>query len=235
MAGDRLVYIAEDEVEIADMVVRYLEKEGFEAKAFYRGDRALEEILRQPPDLAIIDVMMPGMNGLDLTREIRKLHLFPIIFLTSRKDEVDRILGLEMGADDYVTKPFSPRELITRVRTLFRRIEFTRQSLSRESGARSTVESHGLTLDLSRRKLFFGKESTELTAIEFSLLEHLMKAPGRVFTRDELIEAVWGKRSADPTRSLDVHIRNLRQKLEALMGTGDMIRGIRGVGYAFED
>lgn len=230
-----LIYLVEDEREVADTVAKYLEQEGYMAKAFYRGDDALEAIRKHPPDLAILDIMLPGIDGLNLLKEIRKSLFFPVIFLTSRKDEIDRVLGLEIGADDYMPKPFSPRELVAKVRSLFRRIEYDRKGQAETKEAQDRIQSRSLVLDLSKRKLFFGKDSIELTPTEFSLLELMMRHPSKIFLREDLIEHVWGHDFGGSTRTIDVHVGNLRQKIKKLSGAEGFIRGVRSVGYAFED
>ncbi|MBI2266478.1 MAG: response regulator transcription factor [Armatimonadetes bacterium] len=226
--------LVEDEPEVADIAAKYLRNDGYSVKAFYRGDTALEEIRRNPPDLAVLDMTLPGVDGLDILKEIRKSLFFPVILLTSRKDEVDRILGLEMGADDYMTKPFSPRELVARVRSLFRRIEYDKAEPVGAKKVEDQIQTRYLTLDLSKRKLFFRNDSIELTPTEISLLELMMKHPGTIFLREKLIEHVWGQDCGGSTRTIDVHMGNLRQKIKKISGANGFIRGVRSVGYAFE-
>ncbi|MCE1245379.1 MAG: response regulator transcription factor [Firmicutes bacterium] len=234
MSKSYMVYIVEDEREIADTVVDYLKKEGYNAKPIYRGDTGMKELIENPPDLAILDIMLPGVDGLEILREVRKKEYFPVIFLTSRKDEVDRILGLEMGADDYVPKPFSPRELVSKVRSLFRRIEYVSAAAAQLRKEDEQIKIGRFTLSLVRRKLICGEASIELTATEFSIIEFLMKNSGKIINRNELLEYIWGSESGE-TRTVDVHINNLRKKMKAHGITGDPIKSIRTVGYAFDD
>ncbi|MFP4496662.1 MAG: response regulator transcription factor [Vulcanimicrobiota bacterium] len=232
---NKLIYIVEDEKDIADVVFKYLQRDGFNVKVFYRGDLAMEAIRERPPELAILDIMLPGMDGMEILRNIRKDYFFPVIFLTSRKDEVDRILGIELGADDYVTKPFSPRELVAKVKSLFRRIEYTQKTIQQEENKKEIIESRYLTLDLAGRNLYYGKETIQLTTTEFSILQLLMEHPGRVYPREQILELIWGDDFIGETRTVDVHVRNLRKKLEELCGTTQYIHSIRGVGYKFEE
>ncbi|MCD4785249.1 MAG: response regulator transcription factor [Candidatus Eremiobacteraeota bacterium] len=225
------ILIAEDERKIADFVFRYLKKEGYLVDIKYRGDDALAMILTDPPDLVILDIMLPGMDGLEVLRRMREKIYLPVILLTSKSDETDRVVGLEMGADDYVTKPFSPRELVARVKAIFRRME----ALKGVSGSADIIKSHNIKLDLKTRALESGKRSTTLTSIEFSLLKLLMKHPGRVYSRDELLDLIWGEEFIGETRTVDVHIKNLRKKIKGLGGSPDIIRSVWGVGYTFED
>lgn len=226
----RIIYVVEDERDIADMVVRYLEREGFEVRGFQRGDTALDEIRKAPPHLAILDIMLPGMDGLDILREVRRKMTFPVIFLTARRDEVDRVLGIEMGADDYVTKPFSARELVAKVKSVFRRIDLTRVE---ERNQDEIMRVGHLALDRSRRQLRFQAQSTELTPIEFALAEALMQKPGHTLTRAVLSEQAWGGEPVE-TRTLDVHMGNLRRKIKDIGGPSDAIRSLRGVGYSLD-
>lgn len=234
MLENSLIYIVEDEPDVADIVAKYLEKEGYAVKVFYRGDDALEEIKNHPPALAILDIMLPGADGISILKEVRKELFFPVIFLTCKGDEVDRVLGLELGADDYISKPFSPRELVAKVRSLLRRIEYDRTSMKEVQVSARKIESRLFKLDLLKRKLFFGNASTELTSTEFALLELLMKQPGRIFLREDLIKSLWGSQESN-TRTIDVHMGNLRKKIKILSGNDCYIRGVRSVGYAFED
>lgn len=225
------ILIAEDEREIADFVFRYLKKEGYRVDIKYRGDDALAMILTDPPDLVILDIMLPGMDGLEVLRRMREKIYLPVILLTSKSDETDRVVGLEMGADDYVTKPFSPRELVARVKAIFRRME----ALKGMSDSADIIKSHNIKLDLKTRALESGKRSANLTSIEFSLLKLLMKHPGRVYSRDELIDLIWGEEFIGETRTVDVHIKNLRKKIKGLGSSPDIIRSVWGVGYVYED
>jgi len=229
------VYVVDDEREVSNLIVLYLEREGYQAKAFYDGTEAQAAIKADPPDLAILDIMLPGRDGLEILKSIGNDQKFPVILLTGRKEENDRIIGLELGADDYVPKPFSPRELIARVNAIFRRIETIRNSASHSPLQKAEIRSGDLTLDLAGRRLLFNGASFHLTSMELSLMELLMGNPGRVFPRSELLLHVWDNENIGETRTIDVHVRNLRQKLQALIGSSSSIQSVRGVGYKFEN
>ena len=217
-----LVLVVEDETTIADLERLYLGNGGFGVHVETDGVRALGAIARLRPAAIVLDIGIPGMDGLELCRALRaRGDWTPVVFVTARDDEVDRILGLELGADDYVTKPFSPRELVARVRALIRRgMVQTGQEL-RRVGA--------IALDPLRRRVDVAGTRVELTATEFELLEHLMSQPGRVFTREQLLSSVWGVADYSSSRTVDVHVAQLRLKLGEAAG---LIRTVRGVGYS---
>ncbi|WP_244527954.1 MULTISPECIES: response regulator transcription factor [unclassified Leifsonia] len=217
-----LVLVVEDEMTIADLERLYLGNGGFGVHVETDGVRALEAIARLRPAAIVLDIGIPGMDGLELCRALRaRGDWTPVVFVTARDDEVDRILGLELGADDYVTKPFSPRELVARVRALIRRgMVHTGQELRRVGP---------IALDPLRRRVDVAGTRVELTATEFDLLEHLMSQPGRVFTREQLLSSVWGVADYSSSRTVDVHVAQLRLKLGEAAG---LIRTVRGVGYS---
>ncbi|GIM96595.1 response regulator transcription factor [Paractinoplanes toevensis] len=217
-----LVLVVEDERPIADLVRLYLSRDGFGVHVEHDGVAGLAAVRRTKPVACILDIALPGLEGTEIVRQMRaEGDWTPVIFLTARDDEVDRILGLEMGADDYVTKPFSPRELVTRVRTLLRR------AAGPPDGGR--VRTLGpVALDPARRLVTVDGVPLSLTQTEFDLLGHLLGRPGRVFTREELLATVWGYASAAGTRTVDVHVAQVRAKLGAAAG---LIRTVRGVGY----
>jgi DNA-binding response OmpR family regulator len=217
-----LVLVVEDERPIADLVRLYLSRDGFGVHVEHDGPAGLAAFRRMRPVAAILDIALPGLEGTEIVRRLREEGDWtPVIFLTARDDEVDRILGLEMGGDDYVTKPFSPRELVTRVRTLLRR------AAGPPDGGR--VRTLGpVTLDPGRRLVTVAGTPLALTPTEFDLLGHLLGRPGRVFTREELLASVWGYASAAGTRTVDVHVAQVRAKLG---GAASLIRTVRGVGY----
>ncbi|WP_203831254.1 response regulator transcription factor [Actinoplanes palleronii] len=221
-ASKGLVLIVEDERPIADLVRLYLSREGFGVQVEHDGVAGLAATRRLRPVACILDIALPGMDGTEICRRMRADGDWtPVIFLTARDDEVDRILGLELGGDDYVTKPFSPRELVTRVKALLRRAAGPPET--------DRVRQLGpLALDLGRRTVTLGALPLTLTATEFDLLAHLAGRPGRVFTREELLAAVWGYASHAGTRTVDVHVAQVRAKLGAAAG---LIRTVRGVGY----
>jgi DNA-binding response OmpR family regulator len=218
-----LVLVVEDEPAIADVIRLNLARAGYGVHVEHNGVDALEAIRRIKPAAIILDVGLPGLDGIEVCRRLRAAEDWtPVLFVTARDDEVDRIVGLEMGADDYVTKPFSPRELVARVTGVLRRTHGPPETAPHVVG--------GLTLDSVQRRVFTGTDEIPLTATEFDLLAHLMRRPGRVFTREQLLSEVWGYASAAGTRTVDVHIAQLRAKL----GAASPIRTVRGVGYAAE-
>jgi len=217
-----LVLVVEDERPIADLVRMYLTREGFGVHVESDGLAGLVAARKVRPVACVLDIALPGMDGTDICRRMREAGDWtPVIFLTARDDEIDRILGLELGADDYITKPFSPRELVARVKAVLRRTGGT------PDGER--VRQIGpITLDPQRRWVGVDGAAVDLTATEFDLLAHLMGRPGRVFTREELLASVWGYAAHAGTRTVDVHVAQVRAKL------GDaaaVIRTVRGVGY----
>lgn len=219
-----LVLVAEDERAIADLQRLYLTREGFGVQVETDGLAALAAIRRLHPVAVVLDVGLPSLDGVEVCRRLRADGDWtPVLFVTARDDEVDRVLGLEIGADDYITKPFSPRELVVRVRTVLRR--------TRGPDEQSTVLRVGaVTVDPSRRRVFVGEREVTLTATEFDLLAFLMRQPGRIYERGHLLSAVWGYAAAAGTRTVDVHVAQLRAKL----GAASPIRTVRGVGYGTE-
>ncbi|MDQ7825771.1 MAG: response regulator transcription factor [Candidatus Eremiobacteraeota bacterium] len=227
------IYLVEDEEEICEIVIKFLEREGYEVAAYYRGDTAMEALRENPPDLAILDIMLPGMDGIEILKEIRKSLLLPVIFISAKKTEVDRILGIELGADDYVPKPFSFRELTARVKALFRRIDY--DTAGQSPVEKNILKTRTLTLHLDSMKLSSKTASADVTSSELSILRTLMQRPGRVYSRDELhSQLVNGERTMD-TRAIDMHIKNLRRKIRTINISPCFIQSIRGVGYKFED
>lgn len=216
-----LVLIAEDERAIADLERLYLTEAGFGVHVERDGVGALAAVERLRPVAVVLDVGLPGRDGLDVCRAMRaRGDWTPVVFVTARDDEIDRLLGLELGGDDYLTKPFSPRELVARVRGLLRRAAL--------STADAPLTVGRIELDPSRRTVIAAGRPVELTAMEFDLLAKLMSAPGRVFTRDQLLASVWGQADYSGGRTVDVHVAQLRAKL----GDASPIRTSRGVGYA---
>jgi two-component system OmpR family response regulator len=216
-----LVLVVEDERPIADLVRMYLSRDGFGVHVEHDGAAGLAAARRVRPVACILDIALPSMEGTEIVRRMRADDDWtPVIFLTARDDEVDRILGLEMGADDYVTKPFSPRELVTRVKALLRRAAGPQEGNVRSLGP--------VTLDPGRRLVTVDGVPLALTPTEFDLLGHLLGRPGRVFTREELLAGVWGYASHAGTRTVDVHVAQVRAKLG---GAAALIRTVRGVGY----
>ena len=214
--------MVEDDRAIADLVALYLRREGFGVQVESDGTAALAAVRRLRPVAVVLDVGLPGTDGVEVCRRMRaEQDWTPVLFVTARDDEVDRILGLEMGADDYVTKPFSPRELVARVRTVLRRASGT-------PGREEVLAIGEVQIEVDRRRVRAGAAEVALTSTEFDLLTHLVRAPGRVFSREQLLSAVWGYAASAGTRTVDVHVAQLRAKL----GAASPIRTVRGVGYA---
>ena len=224
MSERGLVVVVEDEKAISDLLSLYLSREGYGVHTEFDGPAGLAAARTRQPVAVILDVGLPGMDGTQICRTLRaEENWVPIIFCTARDDEVDRVLGLELGADDYVTKPFSPREVVARVTSLVRRSALA----SRESGP---MRIGAVSVDVTRRRVFVDDREVQLTATEFDLLAHLMSEPRRVFSRDQLLSEVWGYASAVGTRTVDVHVAQLRAKL----GDASPLRTVRGVGYSVE-
>ena len=225
------VLIVEDDPTVADVVERYLEREGYAVETLSDGRAALDRALASPPDLIVLDVMLPGMDGLELCRKIRSTLPLPIIMLTARGQESDRIVGLDIGADDYVTKPFSPRELTARIRAVLRRPQALRSEGPGDLG--DVLHAGDLELDAPAREVRLAGAPISLTAREFELLAFLMAHPRRVFRREELLEHVWGYTFGD-TSTVTVHVRRLREKVERDPAAPSHIHTVWGVGYRFE-
>jgi len=224
------ILVVDDEKLLVKGLKRSLEQEGYSVLVSYDGEECLKILEREEVDLILLDLMLPGIDGLELCRLIRKGRDIPIIMLTARGEDVDKIVGLELGADDYITKPFNTRELIARIRAVLRRYSAT------PGDNRSKVIQMGqLRIDSSRRKVFRGDEKVDLTAREFDLLYLLATHPGRVFNRENLLESVWGSQYYADLRTVDVHIRRLRGKLEAEPGDPEYILTKWGVGYYFRE
>jgi len=219
------VLVVDDDQNVLELVKLYGEREGFQVIGLSNGDSLLPTFDRENPDVVILDIMLPGNDGLTLCRQLREIRMIPIIMLTAKGDEADRVLGLEMGADDYVSKPFSPRELVARIKAVLRRTQ-----LSDISGGRK-IRYPGLEIQADTRRILVNEEQKEATPKEFDLLYHLAQHPGRVFTREELLTAVWGYDYFGDQRTVDVHIRRLRTKLASL--PHEYLSTVWGVGYQF--
>jgi DNA-binding response OmpR family regulator len=223
------VLVVEDDRTVAEVVTRYLEREGFVVESVGDGNEALARADAQLPDLVVLDIMLPGLDGLEVCRRLRSRAPIPVVMLTARGSEEDRVLGLELGADDYVSKPFSPRELTARVKAVLRRAG----SPLGEVDSAGTVEYDGLQIDFGAREARVRGELATLTAREFELLAFLVRRPRQVFRRDELLEHVWGYTYGD-TSTVTVHIRRLREKIEDDPSTPRRITTVWGVGYRFD-
>ena len=225
------ILLVDDEDAVQKLLTFPLEREGFRVVSARDGEEALRCFAAGDFDLVVLDVMLPKLDGLEVCKQIRAASTVPIIMLTARDDEFDKVLGLELGADDYITKPFSIREFRSRVRALLRRASTPPRS-SRES---ETVSVGELTIDLARRIVELAGEQVQLTYVEFELLRALASHPGRVFSRQLLLEALWGSADYRDPRTIDVHVRHLREKLEHDPADPELIFTVRGVGYRFRD
>lgn len=219
------ILVVEDERQIARMVQAYLSREGYRVEVAFDGEEGWTRFHEGKPDLVILDLMLPRLHGLELARRIRAASGVPIIMLTARAEEADRVAGLELGADDYVTKPFSLRELAARVRAVLRRVEGT--------AAREVMELGPLKIDFAAREVYLEGKPVELTPTEFDLLAYLARHPGRVFTRTELLEAIQERSYASLPRTIDSHVKNLRHKIEPDPASPQFILTVHGVGYKF--
>jgi len=220
--------VADDEVHIRDVLRGYLEAEGFEVVQAADGNEALRVVREHHPDLVLLDVGMPGLDGIEVLRQLRTESDVYVIMLTARTEEVDKLVGLAVGADDYITKPFSPRELVARVKAVLRRARDTTATTSEEQ-----LVFKGLTIDLPRRALTRDGVPVDLSALEFDLLVALARAPGRVLTRRQLLEQVWGWDFFGDERVVDVHIRSIRRALGDPADAPQLVGTVRGVGYRF--
>jgi DNA-binding response OmpR family regulator len=226
----RSILVVEDEASIAEVVSLYLKRAGFSAQVASDGKQAMGIFERQPPDFVILDLMLPEVDGLALTRWLRDRSDVPIIMLTARREEADRIAGLEMGADDYVVKPFSPQELVSRVRAVMRR--GAREQA--EEGSDRAISFNALSIDPRSRVVKAHDSEVELTAKEFDMLYLLMRHPKQVFTRDQLLERVWGGAQYIDPGTVTVHVRRLREKIELDASKPARLLTVWGVGYKFE-
>ncbi|MDT7544004.1 MAG: two-component system, OmpR family, response regulator RegX3 [Actinomycetota bacterium] len=220
--------VIEDEASIADPLAYMLEREGFEVAVASTGPAGLEEFARSGADLVLLDLMLPGLAGTEVCRALRQTSSVPIIMLTARDSEVDKVVGLELGADDYVTKPFSHRELVARIRAVLRR-----QTEPEDVGA-AALESGPVRMDVDRHRVTVDGQPVQLPLKEFELLEILLRNAGRVLTRQQLIDRVWGSDYVGDTKTLDVHVKRLRAKLEPEPGAPKYLLTVRGLGYKFE-
>lgn len=222
------VLIVEDEVKIARLVRDYLRQAGFDVLEAIDGPGALAMARAEKPDMIVLDLGLPGMDGLDVTRQLRMTSSVPIIMLTARTEESDRIVGLELGADDYVDKPFSPKELVARIRAVLRRADAT-------LGGGEMVRVGDLTVDIPKRRVTIGDSEIELTSTEFDLLLTLARQPGRIYTRAQLLDAVHGVSFDSYERSVDAHVKNIRRKIEPDPRHPTLVLTVYGVGYKFSD
>jgi DNA-binding response OmpR family regulator len=227
----KTILVVDDEPKIAALARDYLEHAGYAVVVAPDGRAALEAVARAHPDLVVLDLGLPEIDGLDVTRVIRRDSTLPIVMLTARDDELDKLLGLELGADDYLTKPFSPRELVARVRAVLRRVD----AAAAPAGAQEIIRAGEVTLDVPRMRVDAGGRPVELTPTEFQLLATLAAQPGRIFTRSQLLDAVHGVAFESYERAIDTHIKNIRRKLEPEPRSPRYLLTVYGVGYRFAD
>lgn len=228
---DRILVI-DDDTELCELLQDYLGSEGFSVAVVHRGDEGAEQVAQESFDLVILDVMLPGMNGFDVLRKIRNASRVPVIMLTARGDDIDRIVGLELGADDYLPKPFNPRELVARVRAILRRLVDVDLHAGKEKGV-TEYRVGDVVLSLTNRTVKKEGLPVELTSVEFSLLGALLARAGEIISREDLVEQVLGRQLSAYDRSIDVHVSALRKKLGHSYQHNERIRTVRGVGYLY--
>jgi two-component system, OmpR family, response regulator BaeR len=222
---DPLILVVEDEPKLAQLMIDYLQASNYRTHHIADGNEVLSYVQQSPPDLMLLDLMLPGRDGLTLCREIRRFSELPIIMVTARIEEIDRLLGLEIGADDYICKPFSPREVVARVKTILRRVK--------RSPEEAQLSSH-LLIDEGRFQASWREQLLELTPAEFRLLKTLALEPGKVFSREQLLNHLYDDYRVVTDRTIDSHIKNLRRKLENLDADQPFIRAVYGMGYRWE-
>ncbi len=221
------IMVVEDEPKLAQLLVDYLEAASYQVIVVSRGDEVIPQVRELPPDLMILDLMLPGKDGLSICRELRQFSDLPVIMLTARSEEIDRLLGLEIGADDYVCKPFSPREVVARVKIILRRCQARRSESPAE-------DIPGLEIDTGRFQVSWDNQPMELTPAEFRLLKTLSQEPGKVFTREQLLNLLYDDYRVVTDRTIDSHIKNLRRKLENMDSEQTFIRAVYGIGYRWD-
>ena len=231
MPDSATILLVDDEDAVQKLLAYPLERDGFRIVEARDGEEALERFAAEDVDLVVLDLMLPKLDGLEVCKRLRAQSSVPIIMLTARDDELDKVVGLELGADDYITKPFSIREFRSRVRALLRRVGTNRD----EGAGTDAIEANGLRIDVARRTVAVRGAPVQLTYVEFELLRILASQPGRVFDRRALLKALWGDASYRDPRTIDVHVRHLREKLERDPKQPELIVTVRGVGYRFAD
>jgi DNA-binding response OmpR family regulator len=231
MPDSSTILLVDDEDAVQKLLAYPLERDGFRVVQARDGEEALARFAEERVDLVVLDLMLPKLDGLEVCKRLRASSSVPIIMLTARDDELDKVLGLELGADDYITKPFSIREFRSRVRALLRRAAIPAAA----GGEEETIERDGLRIDLARRDVEVNGRPVQLTYVEFELLRTLASNPGRVFSRRQLLEALWGDSAYREPRTIDVHVRHLREKLEHDASDPEFILTVRGAGYRFRD
>lgn len=229
MTNQQTIMVVDDDHNIAQLVKLYLEKEGYKVQTYERGDAAITAFRANPPALLLLDIMLPGVDGWQVCRAIRQISAIPIIMLSAKDETFDKVLGLELGADDYITKPFDPKELVARVKAVLRR-----GSQSTEGADTDTLSFPGLTISLSKFEVVYQGNRTEMPPKELELLYFLASHPNLVFTREQLLEKVWGFDYFGDSRTVDVHVKRLREKLQESDKLGWSIKTVWSVGYKFE-
>lgn len=219
--------LVEDEQALATILVEYLGAAGFAVRLHHEGTGIVDEIRTDPPDLVLLDLMLPGVDGIEICKQVRMFSNIPIIMVTAKVEEIDRLLGLELGADDYICKPYSPREVIARVKAVLRR-----SSLQKQGQSTATPR---LVLDEEKYIASLDAVQLDLTPVEFRLLKTLADSPGRVFSRDQLIDRIYNDRRIVTDRTVDTHIKNLRKKLESVRPGEEMLHSVYGIGYKLEE
>lgn len=223
------VLVIDDDVGLCDLIKEYLDPEGYEVEAAHNGERGIARAMSDDHALVILDVMLPGINGFDVLRRIRSRSRIPVLMLTARGDDVDRIVGLEIGADDYLSKPFNPRELVARIRAILRRT----QPSDSFSGGRENLMVGDIEMETATRTVRRAGVLIELTVVEYDLLEKLLRSAGQIAKREELVKEVLGRELSPFDRSIDMHVSNLRKKLGHQLNGLERIKTIRGVGYIY--
>jgi two-component system, OmpR family, response regulator BaeR len=223
--GKRKILIVEDDKKIAELLSDYLEQANFNVSILKRGDTVISEVRLNPPDVILLDIMLPGKDGMTICREIRSFSKVPILMLTAKVEEIDRLLGLELGADDYICKPFSPREVVARIKAVLRR--------SNPEPAEERLIAGPITINPDSHKATVGEADLRLTPNEFELLKVLVSRPGRVFTRSDLVSKIQGYDFDGYDRTIDSHIKNLRKKIDELLPGNKIIQTVYGIGYSF--
>ena len=226
MPESATILLVDDEDAVQKLLTYPLEQEGFRVLQARDGEEALERFEHEEVDLVVLDLMLPALDGLDVCRRLRAQSSVPIIMLTARDDELDKVVGLELGADDYITKPFSIREFRSRVRALLRR-----SAIGGDTESKELIALEGVEIDAAKRTVHLNGDPITLTYVEFELLRAMASSPGRVFTRQALLESLWGNSAYREPRTIDVHVRHLREKLEADPREPQLILTVRGVGY----
>ena len=229
------ILVVEDEAKIAKVLIEYLEGSGFETAHLDHGSTVVDWVKNNAPDLVLLDLMLPGKDGLTICRELRETSIVPIVMLTARVEEIDRLLGLQLGADDYICKPFSPREVVARVQAILRRVQMLQNSVQPEEGNEADTKHYrGLEIRGDMFQALVNNKVLDLTPVEFRMLSLMAGAPGRVYSRDRLMEIIYDDGRVVSDRTVDSHVKNLRKKLRDGYGDEEVVHSIYGVGYKFE-